>query len=408
MALLFIAYERLVNAIHNEATIDNYRTMGRRLGRLLYEGRWFDPQSLMLRQSLQSWIGLAVSGEVTIELRRGDDYTVLDTTSPNATYHPDRLSMENVESTFGPVDRIGQLTMRLLDLEDSRDKLELYGTPRPDPGGGPLELLGGDAPTERCSPRRSPPARSSTTTGTRAAGERRSSARTISAQSSGRDHLLAGNARPGGHRRVDEAGAERGHPHAVVGLLAIERARERDQCRLRRAVGGEPRCRHRACDRGEVDDVAPSSPRRCGSAARVTRKAPRRLTACWRSQAFVVVSPIVPAMPTPAELTSTSRPPWARRARRRAGCNRPRLETSACTIAASRPSRGGFEPVELPPGERQRIALLASICAIARPIPDEPPVTRADGTPRSLHRTNEGRQGRAAFAWIREERGKGV
>ena len=116
-----------MNAIHNEATIDNYRTMGRRLGRLLYEGRWFDPQSLMLRQSLQSWIGLAVSGEVTIELRRGDDYTVLDTTSPNATYQPERLSMENVESAFGPVDRIGQLTMRLLDLEDSRAKLELYG-----------------------------------------------------------------------------------------------------------------------------------------------------------------------------------------------------------------------------------------------------------------------------------------
>ena len=102
MALLFIAYERLVNAIHNEATIDDYRTMGRRLGRLLYEGRWFDPQALMLRQSLQSWIGLAVTGEVTIELRRGDDYTLLDTTSPNATYRPDRLSMENVESTFGP------------------------------------------------------------------------------------------------------------------------------------------------------------------------------------------------------------------------------------------------------------------------------------------------------------------
>ena len=141
MALLFIAYERLVNAIHNEATIDNYRTMGRRLGRMLYEGRWFDPQSLMLRQSLQSWIGLAVSGEVTIELRRGDDYTVLDTTSPNATYHPDRLSMENVESTFGPVDRIGQLTMRLLDLEDSRDKLELYGRLGLTQAGGPLELL---------------------------------------------------------------------------------------------------------------------------------------------------------------------------------------------------------------------------------------------------------------------------
>ena len=146
MALLFIAYERLVNAIHNEATIDNYRTMGRRLGRLLYEGRWFDPQSLMLRQSLQSWIGLAVSGEVTIELRRGDDYTVLDTTSANATYHPDRLSMENVESAFGPVDRIGQLTMRLLDLEDSRDKLELYGRLGLTQPGGPLELLGGETP----------------------------------------------------------------------------------------------------------------------------------------------------------------------------------------------------------------------------------------------------------------------
>ncbi|RDI75764.1 argG: argininosuccinate synthase [Gaiella occulta] len=142
MALLWIAYERLVNAVHNEATIDNYRTMGRRLGRLLYEGRWFDPQALMLRQSLQSWIGLAITGEVAIELRRGDDYTVLDTTSPTATYHPERLSMENVESTFGPVDRIGQLTMRLLDIEDSRGKLELYGHAGLTQAAGPLELLG--------------------------------------------------------------------------------------------------------------------------------------------------------------------------------------------------------------------------------------------------------------------------
>ena len=147
MALLFIAYERLVNAIHNEATIDNYRTMGRRLGRLLYEGRWFDPQSLMLRQSLQSWIGLAVTGEVTVELRRGDDYTVLDTSSPNATYHPERLSMENVESAFGPADRIGQLTMRLPDLEDSRDKLQLYGRLGLSQG-GTLELLGGETAGE--------------------------------------------------------------------------------------------------------------------------------------------------------------------------------------------------------------------------------------------------------------------
>ena len=128
IALLHIVYERLVNAIHNEATIDNYRVNGRRLGRLLYEGRWFDPQALMLRQSLSTWVGSAVTGEVTLELRRGDDYTILDTVSENATYHPDRLSMERVEEeAFGPLDRIGQLTMRLLDIEDSRAKLGLYG-----------------------------------------------------------------------------------------------------------------------------------------------------------------------------------------------------------------------------------------------------------------------------------------
>ena len=103
MALLHLAYERLVNAVHNEATIDAYRTEGRRLGRLLYEGRWFDPQALMLRQSLSSWVGGAITGEVTLELRRGDDYTVLDTVSENATYHPERLSMERVEdAAFGP------------------------------------------------------------------------------------------------------------------------------------------------------------------------------------------------------------------------------------------------------------------------------------------------------------------
>jgi argininosuccinate synthase len=136
MALLHIAFERLANAIHNEATLDNYRASGRRLGRLLYEGRWFDPQALMLRQSLQAWVGSAITGEVTLELRRGDDYTILDTVSENATYHPDRLSMERVEdAAFGPLDRIGQLTMRLLDIEDSRDKLALYGR---------LGLTGGD------------------------------------------------------------------------------------------------------------------------------------------------------------------------------------------------------------------------------------------------------------------------
>jgi argininosuccinate synthase len=127
MALLHIAYERLMSAIHNEGTIDNYRTMGRRLGRLLYEGRWFDPQSLMLRDTLQRWVGRAITGEVVIELRRGDDYTILDTTSPNLTYHPERLSMEKVEGeAFSPVDRIGQLHMRNLDIQDSRDKLGIY------------------------------------------------------------------------------------------------------------------------------------------------------------------------------------------------------------------------------------------------------------------------------------------
>jgi argininosuccinate synthase len=127
LALLHIAYERLVTGIHNEATIENYRTMGRRLGRLLYEGRWFDPQSLMLREPLMRWVGTAVTGSVTLKLRRGDDYSILDTQSPNLTYAPERLSMERVEdAAFGPLDRIGQLTMRNLDIDDSRSKLEVY------------------------------------------------------------------------------------------------------------------------------------------------------------------------------------------------------------------------------------------------------------------------------------------
>jgi argininosuccinate synthase len=126
MALLFIAYERLLNAIHNEATIENYRTSGRRLGRLLYEGRWFDPQSLMLRDSLQRWVGHLVTGEVTLELRRGDDYTILDTTGPALSYRPEKLSMESGESEFGPEDRIGQLSMRNLDIQDAREKLLTY------------------------------------------------------------------------------------------------------------------------------------------------------------------------------------------------------------------------------------------------------------------------------------------
>jgi argininosuccinate synthase len=127
LALLHVAYERLLTGIHNENTIENYMTMGRRLGRLLYEGRWFDPQSLMLREPLMRWVGSAVTGEVTLRLRRGDDYSILDTTGPNLTYEPDRLSMERVDdAAFGPLDRIGQLTMRNLDIDDSRAKLAVY------------------------------------------------------------------------------------------------------------------------------------------------------------------------------------------------------------------------------------------------------------------------------------------
>ena len=127
MALLHAAYERLVNAIHNEDTLAAYHAQGRRLGRLMYEGRWLDPQALMLRESLQRWVGTAVTGEVTLRLRRGDDYSVLSTAGPSFSYHPDKLSMERTEdSAFGPLDRIGQLTMRNLDIADSRAKLEQY------------------------------------------------------------------------------------------------------------------------------------------------------------------------------------------------------------------------------------------------------------------------------------------
>ena len=127
MALLFIAYERLLSAIHNEDTIANYHAEGRRLGRLLYEGRWLDPQSLMLRESLQRWVASAVTGEVTLRLRRGDDYSIIATSGPHLSYHPDKLSMERTEDVaFGPTDRIGQLTMRNLDIADTREKLEMY------------------------------------------------------------------------------------------------------------------------------------------------------------------------------------------------------------------------------------------------------------------------------------------
>src|SRR3954449_3891409 len=135
MALLFLAYERLINAIHNEDTLAGYHNDGRRLGRLLYEGRWLDPQSLMLRESLQRWIGNAVTGEVTLRLRRGEDYTILDTTGPWLSHAAEKLSMERVgDAAFGPTDRIGQLTLRNLDIADSRSKLELYATQPLDEG----------------------------------------------------------------------------------------------------------------------------------------------------------------------------------------------------------------------------------------------------------------------------------
>ena len=141
LALLHVAYERLLTAIHNENTLENYRQMGRRLGRLLYEGRWFDPQSLMLREPLMRWVGSLVTGTVTLQLRRGDDYTILETSGPNLTYAPERLSMERVEdAAFGPLDRIGQLTMRNLDIQDTRAKIDEYRAAGTLGGGGLLEL----------------------------------------------------------------------------------------------------------------------------------------------------------------------------------------------------------------------------------------------------------------------------
>ncbi len=126
LALLYIAYERLITGIHNEDTIEQYRENGRKLGRLLYQGRWFDSQAIMLRESAQRWVARPITGEVTFELRRGNDYTILNTESPNLTFKPERLTMEKGESTFSPRDRIGQLTMRNLDITDTRDKLRTY------------------------------------------------------------------------------------------------------------------------------------------------------------------------------------------------------------------------------------------------------------------------------------------
>ena len=126
MALLHIAYDRLVTGIHNEDTIEQYRDQGRRLGRLLYQGRWFDPQAMMLRDTAERWVARVITGEVTVELRSGNDYSILDTTSPNLTYKPERLTMEKGEAFFSPQDRIGQLTMRNLDIADTREKLIAY------------------------------------------------------------------------------------------------------------------------------------------------------------------------------------------------------------------------------------------------------------------------------------------
>jgi argininosuccinate synthase len=148
MALLHIAYERLVTGIHNEDTIEQYRANGRKLGRLLYQGRWFDSQAMMLRESAQRWIARAISGEVTFELRRGNDYSIMNTVSPNLTYAPERLSMEKVEGAFQPIDRIGQLTMRNLDIADTRDKLAIYSRTGllGEQSEGSLPLLTGDKP----------------------------------------------------------------------------------------------------------------------------------------------------------------------------------------------------------------------------------------------------------------------
>jgi argininosuccinate synthase len=148
LALLFIAYERLVTGIHNEDTIEQYRDNGRRLGRLLYQGRWFDPQAMMMRGSAQRFVARAITGEVVLELRRGNDYSILDTRSTNLTYKPERLTMEKGESMFTPQDRIGQLTMRNMDIVDTRDKLLTYvkaGVLAPLAGSALPHLLEADA-----------------------------------------------------------------------------------------------------------------------------------------------------------------------------------------------------------------------------------------------------------------------
>jgi argininosuccinate synthase len=151
MALLHIAYERLVTGIHNEDTLEQYRVNGLRLGRLLYQGRWFDPQAMMLRETAQRWVAKAVTGEVALELRRGNDWSILDTKSPNLTYQPERLTMEKGEAFFTPADRIGQLTMRNLDIADTREKLRVYGEAGllGEATGGGVPLLGPQKPAKK-------------------------------------------------------------------------------------------------------------------------------------------------------------------------------------------------------------------------------------------------------------------
>jgi len=156
MALFFITYERLITGIHNEGASEQYHTMGRRLGRLLYEGRWFDPRAMMPRETLQRWVAKAITGVVTVELRRGNDYSIVDTTSPNLTYRPKRLTMESGASAFTPRDRIGQLTMRNLHISDSRDKLFVYA------GAG---LIGPAARSRACACSMARKARSSVSPG---------------------------------------------------------------------------------------------------------------------------------------------------------------------------------------------------------------------------------------------------
>ena len=143
MALLFLAYERLVTGIHNEDTIAEYRINGIKLGRYLYQGRWFDSQALMIRESAMRWVASAITGEVTLELRRGNDYSIMNTVSPNLTYEPERLTMEKGDSMFSAEDRIGQLTMRNLDIVDTRQKLGIYASAGLLAGGGSVAMLTG-------------------------------------------------------------------------------------------------------------------------------------------------------------------------------------------------------------------------------------------------------------------------